>query len=244
MTEDPMNSSSSLPRIAMVSTHGYVAAQPPLGAADTGGQVVYVLELSKKLAQLGYEVDIWTRRFEDQPEIEPVAEQVRIIRVPCGGSQFIPKEYLCHEKLPQWGENALRFIKRHSLKYEFINSHYWDAGMAGQHLSDALDIPHLHTPHSLGFGRSARWRTTTRGTPRSSRSSTTSPNASRERLLYTDADLVVATTPQQLDLLRRTTRRRRQLPDDPAGLRRQPLLPGRRRFTRAIRQRSAFPERW
>src|SRR6186997_1107701 len=100
-----LNPESTLPRIAMVSTHGYVAAQPPLGAADTGGQVVYVIELSKKLAQLGYEVDIWTRRFEDQPEMEVVSEQVRVIRVPCGGKQFIPKEYLS-EKLPQWGENA------------------------------------------------------------------------------------------------------------------------------------------
>ena len=27
-------------RIAMVSTHGYVAAEPPLGMPDTGGQVV------------------------------------------------------------------------------------------------------------------------------------------------------------------------------------------------------------
>jgi mannosylfructose-phosphate synthase len=43
----------------MISTHGYVAAVPPLGAADTGGQVVYVLELAKKLAQLGFAVDIW-----------------------------------------------------------------------------------------------------------------------------------------------------------------------------------------
>ena len=81
---------------------------------------------------------------------EPVAEQVRIIRVPCGGKQFIPKEYLS-QKMPQWGENALRFIKRHGLKYEFINSHYWDAGVAGQHLSEALDVPHVHTPHSLGM---------------------------------------------------------------------------------------------
>src|SRR5690606_6296227 len=137
---------STLPRIAMVSTHGYVAAQPPLGAADTGGQVVYVLELSKKLAQLGYEVDIWTRRFEDQPEIEPVAEQVRIIRARCGGNNFIPKEYL-YEKMPAWSENALRFIKRHKLNYQFINSHYWDAGVAAQHLSEVIDAPHLHTPH-------------------------------------------------------------------------------------------------
>src|SRR4051794_33459738 len=138
------------PRIAMISTHGYVAAEPPLGAADTGGQVVYVLELSKKLAQLGFEVDIWTRRFEDQPEIEPVAEQVRIIRVPCGGKLFIPKEYLS-QKLGQWSENALRVIENNELKYRFINSHYWDAGVAAQKMTDALDVPHVHTPHSLGL---------------------------------------------------------------------------------------------
>ena len=123
-----INPKSVLPRIAMVSTHGYVAAQPPLGALDTGGQVVYVLELSKKLAQLGHEVDIWTRGFEGQPEIEHVAEQVRIIRAPCGGQDFIAKEYL-YEKLPEWEENTLQFIKTHGLKYEFINSHYWDAGV-------------------------------------------------------------------------------------------------------------------
>src|SRR4051812_36444065 len=78
-----LESDSSRPRIAMISTHGYVAAVPPLGAADTGGQVVYVLELAKKLALLGYQVDIWTRRFEEQSEIEPVGERVRIIRMPC-----------------------------------------------------------------------------------------------------------------------------------------------------------------
>src|SRR6056297_1253595 len=88
-------------RIAMVSTHGYVAAEPPLGAPDTGGQVVYVIELSKKLAQLGYDVDIWTRQFEDQPQFEEVAEGVRIIRMPCGGKDFIPKEFL-YKKLPEW----------------------------------------------------------------------------------------------------------------------------------------------
>jgi mannosylfructose-phosphate synthase len=46
MPDDLLNASSPLPRIAMVSTHGSVAANPPLGAADTGGQVVFVLELS------------------------------------------------------------------------------------------------------------------------------------------------------------------------------------------------------
>src|SRR5512139_2545137 len=102
-----------------VSTHGYVAAHPPLGAADTGGQVVYVLELSKKLAQLGYEVDIWTRRFEAQPEFDVVNERVRVIRVPCGGDEFISKEYL-FAHLPEWNEHSLRFIQKHGLNYSFI----------------------------------------------------------------------------------------------------------------------------
>src|SRR6187551_235241 len=97
---------SALPRIGLISTHGYVAAEPPLGAADTGGQVVYVLELSKKLAQLGYEVDIWTRQFDDQPSEEACEKGVRILRVPCGGPGFIPKEYL-HESLAEWCTGAL-----------------------------------------------------------------------------------------------------------------------------------------
>lgn len=199
---DCLRADSSLQRIAMVSTHGYVAAQPPLGAADTGGQVVYVLELSKKLAQLGYEVDIWTRRFEDQPELETVADQVRIIRVPCGGKQFLPKEYLS-QKLPEWGENALRFIKKHGLSYEFIDSHYWDAGVAGQHLSEALDVPHVHTPHSLGLWKKRQMESDYPGdAAKFERQYNFTERIRREGLLYTDADLVVATTPQQLDLLK------------------------------------------
>jgi mannosylfructose-phosphate synthase len=97
-------------RIAMVSTHGYVAADPPLGAPDTGGQVVYVLELAKKFAQFGFKVDIWTRRFEGQPQQESVADNVQVLRSPCGGEDFIPKEYL-YEKIPEWVRHTLSYIK-------------------------------------------------------------------------------------------------------------------------------------
>lgn len=193
---------SPLPRIAMVSTHGYVAAQPPFGAADTGGQVVYVIELSRKLAQLGYEVDIWTRQFENQPALEPVCDQVRIVRTPCGGPSFIPKEYLAH-RIPEWSENTLRFIQHHSLRYAFINSHYWDAGLAGQHLSEVLDCPHVHTPHSLGLWKKRQMEQDYPGDlTQFEERYNFSERIRRERLLYADADLVVATTPQQLDLLR------------------------------------------
>ncbi|MEM9398697.1 MAG: glycosyltransferase [Verrucomicrobiota bacterium] len=200
MSYEEINPKSELPRICMISTHGYVAANPPLGAADTGGQVVFVIELSKKLAQLGYEVDIWTRRFEDQPEIDVVDEQVRVIRVPCGGKEFITKEYL-YKKLPEWTENALRLISQTEIKYEFINSHYWDAGLAGQHLAEVLKIPHLHTPHSVGIWKQRQME---RDYPDDKDKFEKTFNFSRrnhhERILYSECDMLIATTPIQVDV--------------------------------------------
>ncbi len=185
----------------MVSTHGYVAAEPPLGAADTGGQVVYVIELSKKLAQLGFEVDIWTRRFEDQPEIDIVNERVRVIRVPCGGKKFIGKEYLIRD-LPEWSENALRFIKKHALKYQFFNSHYWDAGYATQRLAEALDVPHVHTPHSLGLWKKQLME---KDFPDAAADFDKKYNFTQrineETLLFSGCEQVIATTPDQLDMI-------------------------------------------
>ena len=195
------NFDSTLPRIGMVSTHGYVAAEPPLGAADTGGQVVYVLELSKKLAQLGFEVDIWTRRFEDQPEFDLINDQVRIIRVPCGGRKFIGKEYL-YRHLGEWSEHALRFIKNHGLKYQFFDSHYWDGGYATQRLTEALDVPHIHTPHSLGLWKKKLME---QDFPDEAADFEKKYNFSEriryETLLYQHCDAVIATTPLQLDMI-------------------------------------------
>ena len=151
------SSDSPLPRIAMVSIHGYVAAKPSLGAADTGGQVIYVLELSKKLAQMGYAVDILTRRFEGQKPVERVSDHVQILRIPCGGEEFIPKEYM-YEYSGEWVRNALRVIRKKGFSYTFINSHYWDAGVASLALGEELGVPHIHTPHSLGQWKLLRMR--------------------------------------------------------------------------------------
>lgn len=186
----------------MVSTHGYVAANPPLGAADTGGQVVFVIELSNKLAQLGYEVDIWTRQFEDQPPVDVISDRVRVLRVPCGGREFIPKEYL-YKSLHEWGENALRLIEKHGLTYHFINSHYWDAGLAGQRLAEVLGVPHIHTPHSLGLWKQRQMET---DFPDDKEAFEKTFNFSKrnhyEQQIYREADLVIATTPVQTDMLR------------------------------------------
>lgn len=198
---DQRNRGAPAARIAMVSTHGYVGAAPPLGAIDTGGQVVYVLELSKKLAQLGYEVDIWTRQFEEQVCTEWVQPGVRVLRVPCGGGEFIPKEYL-HRSLDDWTREALRRIEAEGLSYEFLNSHYWDAGIAGEKMCEALGIPHVHTPHSLGIWKQRQILLDYPGDAAAleSKYNFATRNLHEQRISAT-ADLLIATTPDQKDCL-------------------------------------------
>ena len=184
-------------RIMMISTHGYVSAQPEFGKPDTGGQVVYVLELAKCLARMGYHVDVYTRRFEGQPASEPVCERVRVLRIPCGGKEFIPKEILC-DSIPEWVSQARRYIESKRLRYDFINSHYWDAGLAGQALSHHLNIPHIHTPHSIGAWK----RDNMDGDPATLEAQYNFRRRIREeKVIYDECDMVVATTPQQREIL-------------------------------------------
>ncbi len=186
------------PRIMMISTHGYVSAEPEFGLPDTGGQVVYLLELSKTLARLGFRVDIYTRRFEKQPAMEAVSDGVRILRQPCGGRDFIPKETLC-EYIPEWVANVRDYIRGKKLGYAFINSHYWDAGLAGQSLSNQLEIPHLHTPHSLGAWK----RENMDGPPvELERKYNFARRIRDERYIYTQSNVLIATTSQQRDIMR------------------------------------------
>lgn len=184
-------------RILMISTHGYVAGQPELGRPDTGGQVVYVLRLSEALARLGYRVDIMTRRFEDQPAIEPIDDRVRIVRIPSGGDALIRKEWMC-DVIPEWVANAERFVRANRLRYDFIDSHYWDAGLAGDELAGRLGIPHVHTPHSLGSWK----RDNMTGDARElERQYNFTRRVRDERAIYDSAAAIVATTPQQRDIL-------------------------------------------
>ncbi len=184
-------------RIMMISTHGYVAAEPEFGKPDTGGQVVYVLELSRCLAGLGYHVDILTRQFEDQPAEEQVDDRVRLLRFPCGGDKFIPKETLC-DAIPEWVEHAARYIRRNDLQYNFINSHYWDAGLAGQLLANRFKIHHFHTPHSVGSWK----RDNMDGDPLEMEVKYNFRRRIREeKIICDECDLVIATTSTQRDIL-------------------------------------------
>lgn len=133
----------------MLSIHGFFDPAPVLGATDTGGQVTYVLELSKALSEQGLSVDIFTRQFEERAETEPVNARVRLIRIPCGGREFIRKEELLPH-LDEYAENMARFVAARDLRYDLVHSHYWDAGYVGIKIAGSLGLPFIHTAHSLG----------------------------------------------------------------------------------------------
>lgn len=136
-------------RICFLNPQGYVNYPPVLGKTDTGGQTLYVLQLAQALGKKNIKVDIITRQFDGQPEEEQVFENVKIIRIPAGPDIFVQKEKM-YELMPEWIENFMIYIEKARKKYDIIHSHYWDGGYAGTLLAKMLDIPHVHTPHSLG----------------------------------------------------------------------------------------------
>lgn len=136
-------------RICMLNPQGYMQDPPPLGKTDTGGQIIYVLQLAKALARKGIKVDIITRQFDNQKEEEQIAENLKIIRIPCNGKNFVKKEKL-YEVMPEMVHNIMAHIQKTRKEYDIIHSHYWDGGYAGNLLSKMIDVPHVHTPHSLG----------------------------------------------------------------------------------------------
>jgi len=185
--------------ILMISLHGYVAASPELGKPDTGGQVVYVLELAERFSRLGRRVDLLTRQFEDQPEYDHVNENYNIWRIPFGGKEFIRKEDM-HDYLKKFVTNTLAAIKKENKKYDIVYSHYWDAGWAGQKIAEELGISHVHTPHSLGW-----WKQHTMGSDMDEKEMEKTyrfkERIQKEYFVFQMCNHVIATTIPQVDLL-------------------------------------------
>lgn len=183
----------------MISLHGYVSATPELGKPDTGGQVVYVLELADRFSRLGKRVDLITRQFEDQPEVDQINENCRIWRIPFGGQEFIRKEDM-HDHVNQFVTNCLAAIRKRGQKYDVVYSHYWDAGWAGQKIAEELGISHVHTPHSLGW-----WKQHNMGSDMDQNKMESNyrfkERIRKEYFVYQMCNHVIATTIPQVELL-------------------------------------------
>ena len=136
----------------MLSTHGYFDPIPQLGNTDTGGQVIYVLELARILTTLGKKVDIYTRWFDQSKhQVDPVPDcpDVRVIRIPAGSWEFLPKEFI-YDVLPELADNMVKFIQTNNLNYDLFHGHYVDAGIVTLEVAKSLGKPAFFTAHSLG----------------------------------------------------------------------------------------------
>lgn len=147
-------------RIHLYSIHGLFRGKNlELGRdADNGGQIAYVMELARALAQRPEitHVHLFTRRMDDPqvgPDytvaVEPVSEKLDIRRIWCGGKKYLSKESLWPH-LDEFVSNAITHIKTEKIFPDWMHSHYADAGYVAMELSSVLNVPFCHTGHSLG----------------------------------------------------------------------------------------------
>src|SRR5919108_3188602 len=106
-------------QIALISDHA--SPLSILGGVDGGGQNVYVGQVAKELASLGYDVDVFTRRDSELlPETAEWVNGVRIIHVPAGPARFVRKEELL-PYMEEFTEYLLKFCRCQRTAYDLIH---------------------------------------------------------------------------------------------------------------------------
>ena len=119
------------------------------GTGDAGGMNVYVVETAKKIAQAGVCVDIFTRANKPNlPETIEIADGVNVKHLQAG-----PVEAFSKEELPsQLGALTSAFMNYQKQLpkdcYSLLHSHYWISGQLGWVVSEATEIPLIHTMHT------------------------------------------------------------------------------------------------
>jgi D-inositol-3-phosphate glycosyltransferase len=134
-------------RVAVLSVHSSPLAPP--GVGDSGGMNVTVRALAGELARLGIESDLYTRASSpDDPPVVEVEPGVRLLHLPAGPLEPIPKQllprYLCAFLC-----SLLRAGERHG-PYDVLHSHYWVSGWVARLARERWDSPMVHSFHTLG----------------------------------------------------------------------------------------------
>ncbi len=195
--------------LLLVSVHGLIRGkEPELGRdPDTGGQVLYVLELARALA--GHpgvaQVDLLTRRVEapgvspdyGRPE-EALGPHARILRLPFGPPRYLRKELLW-DHLDDLVDAYLAHARNLPRLPDLIHSHYGDAGYVAMRLSSLLGIPFIHSGHSLGRCKKASLLAAGGREAALERTFHFSRRIQAEEEVLGHASLVIASTRQELE---------------------------------------------
>jgi glycosyltransferase involved in cell wall biosynthesis len=136
-------------RVALVSEHASPLAA--LGSEDAGGQNVYIDEVGRNLASLGYGVDIFTRRdAADLPEVVEYAPGVRVVHLQAGPAAFLAKDEIWPH-MPAFQRSLLRFMLRTGARYDLLHGNFWMSGWVVARLRQKLNVPAVQIFHATGI---------------------------------------------------------------------------------------------
>ncbi len=135
-------------RVAVLSVHTSPLEQP--GTGDAGGMNVYVVETSKRLADRGVDVEIFTRATSsDLPPVVELVPGVTVRHVTAGPFEGLSKEDL-PAQLCALTSGVLRAEAAHEPGwYDVVHSHYWLSGQVGWLATERWGVPLVHTAHTL-----------------------------------------------------------------------------------------------
>ncbi|KUJ65382.1 D-inositol-3-phosphate glycosyltransferase [Streptomyces albus subsp. albus] len=141
-------------RIAMLSVHTSPLHQP--GTGDAGGMNVYIVELAKRLAELGIEVEIFTRATTGGlPPAVDLAPGVLVRHVDAGPYEGLAKEDL-PAQLCAFTHGVMRAWAGHRPGYyDLVHSHYWLSGHVGWLAAERWGVPLVHAMHTMAKVKNA-----------------------------------------------------------------------------------------
>jgi D-inositol-3-phosphate glycosyltransferase len=173
-------------RVAVLTVHSSPLAPP--GVGDSGGMNVHVRALASELARGGVASDIYTRATStDDPPVLEVEPGVRVLHLPAGPPEPIPKQllprYLCAFLC-----SLLRAGERHG-PYDVLHSHYWVSGWVARLARERWSSPVVHSFHTLGKVKNSSLATGEEPEP-------PARLAGEERVVAT-ADCLLAATPSE-----------------------------------------------
>jgi D-inositol-3-phosphate glycosyltransferase len=138
----------------MISLHTSPLDQP--GVGDAGGMNVYVIELAKRLAERGIEVDIFTRATSSAlPSVVEAAEGVVVRHIHAGPFEGLTKGELPGQ-LCVFAREVLRAEAGQPVgAYDAVHSHYWLSGQVGALARDRWGVPLVHSMHTMAKVKNA-----------------------------------------------------------------------------------------
>jgi D-inositol-3-phosphate glycosyltransferase len=141
-------------RIATISVHTSPLEQP--GTGDAGGLNVYVVEVARRLAERGVEVDIFTRAVSrDVPPVAEMAPGVQVRHLTAGPFEDLDKAdlpgQLCHFTFEVLRAEASYAPGR----YDLVHGHYWLSGQVGAVAKERWGVPLVQSMHTLGRVKNA-----------------------------------------------------------------------------------------